>query len=1125
MATIILQALKSAPRLLRQFLFQPSKAYDFASKSKKNKYILIWTFFFTGLFIGIILAIPHYYFYHNLAQSILFAVAVAFAVAFAGAFAGTFAGAVAVAAAVTVTAAVTVAAAVTGAFAIAVAGAVAGAVAIAVASAGAAAIAGAFAFAVAFAVAFASVFGGSIRDPISAAGKFIFTGGVAVAIAGGVAVVGVGAAIFIVLTVLGAIYLSPAAVTILLFISAVGWFIIYLNLKNKLKLSGDIDIAIILTTSALIAFAGGGGIRLIKTYEMVIYPLALLMGYFFASSFYFIYESKQFKENFRKNKVGEDDLSHQKFGKIQRASLIWGPLLALFIYLPIYLAEAPELNNKLLIAAAGLAAMPIFILHIPDYLLCLPFWLYQRRKILKYENSAEMRTAYKNSLLYKHEMLFLPLPGVSKIMAAFARHKEIGIRQAVEEIGYLYWFTFQQGQAQKAVLILGKDRETAHQCIHFLLAENNHPLLKTLANHNRLAELYLMLSENTERIGFVFERMEREEGYSFNDEMVKSLEGVYHLLVAANLEDLYRSIDGCEGMEDLPGEIGYFTAVGDVAKGLKEVKEDLQKIEAIERFDSKRSFMNEQKEILAALSKRAGEIFYEPFRTIWEKALMHCAELVAKEIKMLQGSAVLVVELRNREILAAEEDRDLYFLIGNKGQVLATDVAITLESESPEVSVVGDGEKKVAVIETGTAKEISFSIRAEKPLKTTVKGTITFSDMTREGKQTVFSFPITILKRSARFREIQNPYTVGRPLSGDTPLFFGRQDAFEFIDKNISASGAHHTIVCHGLRRTGKSSLLYRIEHRGFSNKRLVPINIDMQGIQDERHFYTSLWAAMKDKLALKTAAGEKVESFSRFKEFLQEIGPELGERVAVLMVDEFEEIQMRVEEGRISRAIFSNLRHLMQHEKKLAFIFCGTHKLEEMSADYWSIFFNTALYWRVSFLKREDAVRLIREPVKDQLNYDDLAVEQILKMTGCQPYLIQLICRNLVNDLNETRKRNDAVIDDVDDVVERIIDEGQEHFSRHIWDESTPLERLILSAAAEELTHQQLDHIGREALSRRISTVSSRFSGRDLSAALDGLVSREILKQKDMRYWFPVNLLRRWIAARHPLRKVREEI
>ncbi len=116
-------------------------------------------------------------------------------------------------------------------------------------------------------------------------------------------------------------------------------------------------------------------------------------------------------------------------------------------------------------------------------------------------------------------------------------------------------------------------------------------------------------------------------------------------------------------------------------------------------------------------------------------------------------------------------------------------------------------------------------------------------------------------------------------------------------------------------------------------------------------------------------------------------------------------------------------------------------------------------------------------------------------------------------------------MIDDVDDAVEHIISEGIDHFSRHIWDESNLLERLILSAAAEELTHKQLDHIGVDAIFEKIKPLYPAFSRKQSMEALEKLVSREIFAEKNMLYYFPVNLLRKWIAARYPLRKVREEI
>jgi hypothetical protein len=686
------------------------------------------------------------------------------------------------------------------------------------------------------------------------------------------------------------------------------------------------------------------------------------------------------------------------------------------------------------------------------------------------------------------------------------------------------------------------------------LAALNIKIAETLEKE-KLTELYMMLEKTVEKeklaeLDIIFNRaieidegeiisdqeelakqvnrvrkeMEKQEGYRFNKEMIKTFQAVHGLLKSGNLNDISAACTFLEGIKELPGKIKYFSFIEMMAPKLKKVKGTFQKIDTIERMESRRSILSDQKQNIEALLKEVEEKdLFEPLKHIWASGLKRCVEIIEKEVKLLQGAAVLSIDLKNKSILASEEERNLYFEISNKGNELAIDVSIRLKKDIPIIEFPGSTYQGIAVVESGTVKEISFPVNAQIPGKTTVKGTLTFSDRAMEGKKVDFSFPVTILKKSAEFKEIKNPYIVGQPLKGDALLFFGREDAYEFIDNNILASGAHHTIVCHGLRRTGKTSLLYRIGTQGLTDKRLVPINIDMQGIDDEKDFYYTLSNAVVEKLSLYSAS--PVKNFNQFKRFLKDIKPGLNERIIVLMVDEFEELQMRVEEKKISKSVFSNIRHLMQHEEKLIFLFCGTHQLEEMSADYWSIFFNTAIYFRISHLKREDAIRLIKEPVKNQLTYDDLAVEQILKMTNGQPYLTQLICRTLVNDLNENKKRNDALIDDVDDVVEHIINEGKEHFSQHIWDESSQLEHLILSAAAEELTHKQLDHVGPDAIFDKIKPLLPDFSRKQSMEALDKLVSKEILAERNLRYWFPVNLLRKWIAARYPLRKVREEI
>ncbi|MCP4107313.1 MAG: AAA family ATPase [Desulfobacteraceae bacterium] len=648
---------------------------------------------------------------------------------------------------------------------------------------------------------------------------------------------------------------------------------------------------------------------------------------------------------------------------------------------------------------------------------------------------------YENSILFKNEMIHFQLPDLHKFISFFER--SMGIEEAVKRINDLYWFPFQEKQVQKAIIKLGKDKKTAHQYVHFLLTENNLPLVKTLSKVSHLAELYLLLFDDleetrgkkedtqqllltlnkgffsqktserkqegvpevfNERIYFVCKEMIKVEDYRFNHEITKTLEAAHKFLTAEHLKDFYEASSILEELNGFPVEIKYLKDIQNLVPQIKKIKD---RIESIERFEIRHSLLNEQKQSAESLSKAAEQTFYQPFANIWKSSLDHLAKLIEMEINIQQGL---------------------------------------------------------------------------------------------------------------------NPYIAGHALKGTVPLFYGRDDAYNFIDKNIITSGGHHTIVCHGFRRTGKSSLLYRIASQGFTNKSLVPVYFDMQRVDDEKHFYYSLSNSIVQGMSLQSTFD--IENFSEFKKFVKNLKTELPEKKIVLLIDEFEELETRVKENKISENVFSNIRHLMQHEEKLIFLLCGRHKLEEMNADYWSIFFNTAIkYYKVSFFNPNDTEKLIREPVKDQLTYDDLAVEKIIKMTNGQPFLTQLMCHTIVDDLNENKKRNYITTDDVDEAVEKIIIHEQDHFSSHIWQESNTLERLILSTAAEEMEHKQQNNVGLDVIYDKIGTVTTTFSKKECMETLAKLVSKDILTEKNLCYSFPVNMFRKWVFVRHPLWQVREEI
>jgi AAA+ ATPase superfamily predicted ATPase len=55
-----------------------------------------------------------------------------------------------------------------------------------------------------------------------------------------------------------------------------------------------------------------------------------------------------------------------------------------------------------------------------------------------------------------------------------------------------------------------------------------------------------------------------------------------------------------------------------------------------------------------------------------------------------------------------------------------------------------------------------------------------------------------------------NPYIAGSPVTG-TEMFFGREDVFSFVRRNLTGRHRDTPIVLYGQRRTGKTSVLYQM--------------------------------------------------------------------------------------------------------------------------------------------------------------------------------------------------------------------------------------------------------------------------------------------------------------------------
>jgi hypothetical protein len=254
-------------------------------------------------------------------------------------------------------------------------------------------------------------------------------------------------------------------------------------------------------------------------------------------------------------------------------------------------------------------------------------------------------------------------------------------------------------------------------------------------------------------------------------------------------------------------------------------------------------------------------------------------------------------------------------------------------------------------------------------------------------------------------------------------------------------------------------------------------------------------------------------------RHFLPQVRRLLPEDITLLLVfDEFEAFEGMVDDGILPRTLFTYMRHLMQHSEGLNFIFVGTHRLEEMSADYWSVLFNIALYKKIDYLSNEAASRLISEPVAPYLVYDDLAIDKILRVTAGHPYFLQLVCYTLVKRAN-TGRTPYITVSDVNAGLEEMLRLGEVHFA-YLWQRSNPTERALLMAAANLMDQNVPLHP--EEYTRYLESYSIEVEPPEVTAALNSLVDRDILREVTEEaatlYELRIGLVGMWVAQNKSL-------
>jgi len=364
-----------------------------------------------------------------------------------------------------------------------------------------------------------------------------------------------------------------------------------------------------------------------------------------------------------------------------------------------------------------------------------------------------------------------------------------------------------------------------------------------------------------------------------------------------------------------------------------------------------------------------------------------------------------------------------------------------------------------------------------------------------------------------------NPYIVGDPIS-KPERFFGREKFFNNINSYLKTDNVK-LILLHGQRRIGKSSVIAQIPGK-LGTDEFVFISFDFQDTVNSSHqkIIHSIAIGIIDKIETKneilTHLAENIPSnieiFSR--EFLPTVYQQLGNKKLVLLWDEFDVLTERDTESDTDIKNFCDyILQLQKRDQKLFIIpVVGRHisKLPKLVSSL-----REALNIEIGLLKKEDTQKLIIQPDKNVLNYEEEAIEAIFQLSAGHPYVTQCICSAIYNLARDRYNQKNVLPqsingDDVESIVDKAI-ELAEGGLKWFWDGLTPEQQVIFAAAAEAQNIAIQENEPPQLMLLRSHGIATEY----LNTANQQLREYGFLDNNRVK----VEFVRRWLVKSHKLK------
>lgn len=238
-----------------------------------------------------------------------------------------------------------------------------------------------------------------------------------------------------------------------------------------------------------------------------------------------------------------------------------------------------------------------------------------------------------------------------------------------------------------------------------------------------------------------------------------------------------------------------------------------------------------------------------------------------------------------------------------------------------------------------------------------------------------------------------------------------------------------------------------------------------------------------------------------------------------IIVLDEFDEIHPEMYRfGPLAEAFFANLRTLAAR-KNLAFILVGGEKMPFIigaQGDQLNKFVREPLDYFSRSDEWNDYVELVTGPVRDSLNWEDSALNELFSVTNGHPYYTKLLCAKVFSTAVAQRD-TEIIVSDVRHALNGRVTELDTNAFAHFWKDGINAERD--EAEVIELKRLRvLVAFGRALRSGATNRatiaehVSSALQPIEVGPLLEDSCRRDIMKETDGDLTMQLPIFQRWI-------------